>query len=77
MLSRKSEYRILGHQVIKVAKKINEPKDQHMITYQVEGLPPRTVWIMDEEYNEKNVEKLIQDDIKTAKKEAEEGLKLF
>jgi len=56
--------------------KIGEKKRVVAVTYQVEGMAPRVVWIDKDKYNEANLRQMIKEDLEKAQKGGVEEITL-
>jgi hypothetical protein len=59
----KREVTILDDREIVTFPKLNQPVKQHVVTYQADTYPPRTVFIRSEDYSEKSLQEAIKVDL--------------
>jgi hypothetical protein len=65
-MSRKEDRReitILDDREIVTYPKLNQPARQHVVTYQADQYPPRTIWIPSDQYSEKTLQDAIKRDL--------------
>jgi len=68
MSKEEKKVKILSEFEFDTYPKIGETKRVVAVTYQIEGMSPRTVWIDKDKYTDENLKKLIQEDLEKAKK---------